>query len=78
MRWKTKAELAWECGYEEAKRYAEEHGAADAPIHYVSPDGYKLGVFLSKCREKYGKGTLCQEKIDMLNEIGMVWNKSRA
>jgi len=78
MRWKSKADLAWERGYEEAKKYSEEHGAADASFHYVTSDGYKLGVFLSKCREKYAKGTLSQDKIDMLNEIGMVWNKSRA
>ena len=78
MRWKSKAALAWDRGYEEAKKYADEHGAADASIHYVTSEGYKLGIFLGKCREKYGKGKLSQDKIDMLNKIGMVWNKSRA
>jgi len=39
--------------------------------------GIKLGLFLSKCREKYAKGRLSEERISRLNSINMVWNKSR-
>ncbi len=77
MRWESKADLAWENGYARAREYYEEHGQADAPLNYVTPDGFKLGVWLSKCREKYVKGTLSKERISKLEEIGMVWNKSR-
>ena len=78
MRWDSQGDLKWEKGFEEARKYSETHGAADAPFSYVTSDGYKLGLFLSKCREKYVKGTLNQERIDRLNSINMVWNKSRA
>ena len=77
MRWESKKNLAFEKGYAYAKAYAAEHGAADAPFFYVTEDGYKLGVFLSKCREKYVKGKLGEAEIKRLNAIGMVWNKSR-
>ncbi len=61
MRWESKKNLAFEKGYTYAKAYSAEHGAADAPLFYVTEDGYKLGVFLSKCREKYVKGKLPQK-----------------
>ena len=77
MRWESKKNLAFEKGYAYAKAYSAEHGAADAPYAYVTPDGYKLGVFLSKCREKYVKGKLSETELKRLNAIGMVWNKSR-
>ena len=77
MRWYSKNEQAWQSGYEHAKAYADEHGTADAPLNYVCEDGYKLGVWLSKCREKYAKGTLTDSQIRQLENIKIVWNKSR-
>ncbi len=77
MRWQSKADLAWDRGYAEARKYYEQHGAADASLDYVTPDGYKLGVWLSKCREKYVKGTLSDEHIAQLEAIGMAWDRSR-
>ena len=77
MRWYNKTELAWNTGYEHAKGYADEHGSADAPLSYVCDDGYKLGVWLSKCREKYAKGSLTDSQIKQLEDIQIVWNKSR-
>ncbi len=78
MRWESQADIKWEKGFEEAKKYSEQYGAADAPYAYVTPEGYKLGIFLTKCREKYAKGTLSQERIDRLNSINMIWSKSKA
>ena len=77
MRWETKKNLAFERGYSYAKAYSEEHGAADAPFFYVTEDGFKLGVWLSKCREKYAKGKLTEKEIKRLEAINMVWSKSR-
>ena len=77
MRWYSKTELAWINGYEHVKEYVNEHGTADAPLSYVCEDGYKLGVWLSKCREKYAKGTLTDSQIKQLEDIKIVWNKSR-
>ena len=77
MRWGSKSDAAWEKGYAEAKAYYKEHGAADAPLRYVTADGYKLGAWLARCREKYAKGSLSAERVRRLERIGMVWNKSR-
>ena len=77
MRWQSKNDIAWENGFKHAKAYADKHGSADAPLSYVCDDGYKLGVWLSKCREKYAKGTLTDSQIKQLEDIKIVWNKSR-
>ena len=77
MRWQSKNDIAWENGFNHAKAYADKYGSADAPLNYVCADGYKLGVWLSKCREKYAKGTLTDSQINQLEDIKIVWNKSR-
>ena len=77
MRWYSKSEVAWFNGYEHAKAYANKHDSADAPLSYACDDGYKLGVWLSKCREKYAKGSLTDSQIKQLEDIKIVWNKSR-
>ena len=77
MRWQSKKDIVFDKGFEEAKKYSGKHGKADAPLNYVTSDGYKLGVFLSKCREKYAKGKLSEEQIKRLESINIVWNKSR-
>ena len=77
MRWQSKNDIAWENGVNHAKAYADKFGTADAPLSYVCEDSYKLGVWLSKCREKYAKGTLTDSHIKQLEDIKIVWNKSR-
>ena len=77
MRWQSKNNIAWENGFNHAKAYADKHDSADVPLSYVCEDGYKLGVWLSKCREKYAKGTLTDSQIKQLEDIKIVWNKSR-
>ena len=77
MRWSLRSDIAWDKGYTYAKAYSAEYGAANAPYAYVTSDGFKLGVWLTKCREKYAKGTLDKDKITELEKINMVWSKSR-
>lgn len=77
MRWKSQKEIIWDSGFEKAKEYFEKFGAADAPVCYITEDGYKLGVWLSKCRLRYANGTLETDKIRRLESINMVWNKDR-
>lgn len=77
MQWKTQRDLAFDRGYRHAKAYYEKHGAADAPIGYVDEDGFKLGAWLGKCRERYGKGKLSDTEKRLLEDVGMVWSKSR-
>lgn len=77
MRWKSQKELVWDKGFNEAQTYYTEYGTFDTPFAYVSPSGFKLGIWASKCREKYVKGTLSSEQIEQLESINIVWSKSR-
>ncbi len=77
MRWEAKTDVVWNTGYTKAGEYFKEHGSIDVPVNYVTSDGYKLGVWLSKAREKYAKGVLSREQIEQLEAFGMVWDKSR-
>lgn len=77
MRWKSQKDIIWDNGFEKAKEYFEKFGAADAPVSYVTEDGFKLGVWLSKCRLRYANGTLEADRLRRLESINMVWNKDR-
>lgn len=57
------------------KEYYIEHGDLNVPQNYKSPDGFCLGEFVIRQRQKYKKHKLTQEKIDILNQYGMIWNR---
>lgn len=62
--------------YKIAKDYYNEHGNLLVPYNYKDKDGKPLGRWLSSIRIKYHSKTLriSQEKVDKLNQIGMIWN----
>ena len=74
MAWEGKFEKAWDRGLAEAKAYFAEHGDLDVPATYVSSSGYRLGKWISTCREK-GRGKHSEQRLKQLDEIGMVWKK---
>ena len=43
----NRADMAFEEGIYQATRYAAEHGNLDMAAQYVTPDGYKLGQWIS-------------------------------
>lgn len=66
----------WFEKYNLAKEYYLEHGNLKIPFRYSSlKDGIiiNLGTWVMTQRQGYLKGTLSKERIDLLNEIGMVW-----
>ena len=68
----------WEIGYSHAEEYYRAKGNLLVPNNYVSPDGYRLGNWISNQRF-VKKGTsqyshLSQTQIMRLESIGMVWN----
>lgn len=74
MIWKNKFEVAWENGYNALLSYFNEHGNVDVPFTYVTPNGYKLGAWVSDRREKgKRKHTLARQK--QLDSLGFVWEK---
>ena len=79
MIWEPRRNLPWNTGIEHAREYRETFGDLHIPVEYVSPDGYKLGRWISYLRyvgsRKERRGKLSDEKIRQLNELGMAWNK---
>lgn len=68
-------EYRWKCGYDHAKAYFTENGNLITSKRYTSPDGFKLGIWLTYQRGKRDEGELSEERIEMLDAIGMVWSK---
>ena len=79
MLWQPKRDMPWTIGIEHAKAYREAYGNLLVPVEYVSPDGYRLGNWISTLRhlesKKERRGQLSSEKVQQLNELGMVWNR---
>lgn len=72
------AEDSWAIMYPAAKDYYAEHGDLLVPINYVTDSGVRLGFWISNMRACYrnNKRTryFTDERIKLLEAIGMVWN----
>ena len=74
MVWGNRKEIAWQHGFEVAKKYHDTYGNRMVPGKYTDPDGYPLGQWIIKTRQQKLNGRLKEERIAQLDEIGMVWN----
>ncbi len=74
MVWGNRKEIAWQHGFEVAKKYHDTYGNRMVPGKYTDPDGYPLGQWIAKTRQQKLNGRLKEERIVQLDEIGMVWN----
>lgn len=74
MAWDNHLERSWKKNYEEAKRYYEEHGNLLIPARYKGNGRENLGGWIVSQRQAKANGKLAQEQVDMLEEVGMVWN----
>lgn len=66
----------WEDMYDRAKAYYKAHGDLNVPADFRTGDGYALGVWIltqRAVRKGLQRGTLSEERIRLLNEIGMLW-----
>lgn len=77
MRWTDKYTHQWEKGYKYAESYYKTHGNLNIPDSFVSPEGYRLGSWITNQRESYKKGTLSAERTARLEQIGMFWKGAR-
>ncbi|MET9097183.1 Helicase associated domain protein [Streptomyces cyaneofuscatus] len=68
----------WLTGYNTLRAWAGEHGHARVPSETtveVGGDGtYGLGSWVSEQRRAFKAGTLKAWRVDLLNEVGMVWS----
>jgi len=60
-------------GFEETLRYKKQHGNANAPRRYKTPEGFHLGSWQGHQRKYFINGKLKQDRIKKLKEIGFVW-----
>lgn len=78
MVWELYSDLNWERNYAAAKAYYERFGDLTPPAKYVTEDGIALGSWLCSIRtwERAGvhRQYLSPERMDALNNIGMVWD----
>ncbi|MCM1508409.1 MAG: helicase associated domain-containing protein [Ruminococcus flavefaciens] len=65
----------WERGYAHAHDYFMTHQDLNIPNQYTCDDGFRLGAWIHNLRTSYRMGKLTAEKIEQLDNIGMVWDK---
>ena len=80
MQWGCRYDRQWNEVYQAAKRYFEANGSLDIPVAYVSPEGYALGKWVRRQQYAYrnpekSNAILSQERIELLDAIGMQWEK---
>ena len=70
---------SWETYYIAARQWYLEHGNLKIPKSYVTPTGLTLGSWIqTQRRVRAGNvpGSLTEEKVKKLDEIGMIWDVS--
>jgi len=75
MSWRGRYDDLWFSAYKEAKRYFDRHENLDVPATYKADTGSQLGRWIIRQREARKKGELDKEKLLLLDEIGMIWEK---
>ena len=68
-------DYTFERNYAAALEYFKENGDLNVPAQYVTPDGVRLGAWISLLRSRYKKGklTLDDRQKQRLEKIGMQW-----
>lgn len=76
MRWENKVDYEWNRCYAAAKKFYEYNGHLRVVISYIDEDGIKLGNWIARQRQYRLKGNkvLTEDRIKMLDDIGMIWN----
>ena len=81
MIFKNINDVTWNMTYELAKKYYKHYGDLKIPRSFktvngyeVDEKGYTLGAWINTQRFSYKKGTLFEDRIRKLEEIGMMWN----
>ena len=74
MRWDSYNDLAWTRGLAAAEQYYAKHGDLLVPVGWVTDDGFLLGTWVCNRRAEKAAGKLDDDKIEKLENIGMVWD----
>ncbi|MFT0182793.1 Helicase associated domain protein [Pseudomonas benzopyrenica] len=63
----------WEAAYTALKEFRAQHGHVNVPLDFVLPDGTALGTWVGNQRARYRDGQMDQQRIELLNQLGFVW-----
>ena len=74
--WNTNDER-WQAGYDHAESFFRVNGHLNVPREYISPDGYKLSVWLSNVKNNVRRGKVDDKRLSMLNKIGFDTDKPK-
>ena len=74
IEWDKKSELGWNAYYSLLKKYYDKNKNIEVPVGYVV-NGLNLDAWLNRQKNFYKEKTLSDEKIKLLNDIGIVWSK---
>ncbi len=84
IRWENTPEKKWEEMYELAKVYYTYHKNLDIIITFKTINGFEydekgkhLGTWIKNQRSNYKQKKLSQDRINLLESIGMIWNKTK-
>jgi superfamily II DNA or RNA helicase len=76
--WETR-EAAWEEAFERLQSYACREGQSLVPTSYRDRDGFKLGDWVARQRQRRQRGTLTRERVRRLESLpGWAWDKREA
>lgn len=71
IRWEIN-DSQWDKSYAHARDYFMKHRDLNVPQKFVCDGGFKLSVWLSNLRTKYRTGKLKSDRIEQLENIGMI------
>ncbi|MGK3094600.1 helicase associated domain-containing protein [Streptomyces sp. WAC01490] len=69
----------WLTGYNALRTWVREYGDARVPSETTVPlgddaDAYGLGTWVKEQRRAFKAGALKPWRVDLLNELGMIWS----
>ncbi|MGO4648809.1 Helicase associated domain protein [Nocardia sp. 2YAB30] len=71
-------EHLWHRHLQDLAAYRHGHGHADPPQRYVTPEGFRLGAWLGRCRADYRRGRLTTGQISELQALGVTLEPARS
>lgn len=76
--WQGLSGQTWERGCQAAQRYRVKYGDLLVPVRYQSEDGLCLGEWIVYNRQRRQTGMMSEDRVDRLQNLGMVWDTSAA
>ena len=76
MVWLNRFDIRWLDFYEDAKAFYEEHGHLEIQSGYTTDEKSRLGRWIISQRNAHQEGKLDSERISLLNQIGINWEKN--